>query len=79
MHVYIYKYKFVYIYKYIYILTTCIYNIAVLIGAFYGAEFVFAVKCLGSIHKADPDGIRYIVCIFTYIYIHLRMYFHIYI
>lgn len=31
----------------------------VLIGLFYGAEFVFAVKCLASIHKADPDGIRY--------------------
>jgi len=31
----------------------------VLIGAFYGAEFVFAVKCLAAIHKADPDGIRY--------------------
>jgi hypothetical protein len=36
-------------------------SLAVLIGAFYGAEFVFAVKCLASIHKADPDGIRSLV------------------
>ena len=42
----------------------------VLIGAFYGAEFVFALKCLASIHKADPDGIR--SC--SYSCAHLRVY-----
>mmetsp|Transcript_25598 Transcript_25598/g.52090 ORF Transcript_25598/g.52090 Transcript_25598/m.52090 type:complete len:235 (+) Transcript_25598:232-936(+) len=31
----------------------------VLIGAFYGAEFAFAVRCLSSIAKSEPDGIRY--------------------
>jgi len=31
----------------------------ILIGAFYGAEFFFALKCLTSIHKSEPDGIRY--------------------
>lgn len=31
----------------------------ILIGAFYGAELVFAVKCLSSIYKAEPEGIRY--------------------
>eukprot|EP00291_Cryptomonas_curvata_P022398 CAMPEP_0172170952 /NCGR_PEP_ID=MMETSP1050-20130122/11616_1 /TAXON_ID=233186 /ORGANISM="Cryptomonas curvata, Strain CCAP979/52" /LENGTH=178 /DNA_ID=CAMNT_0012842317 /DNA_START=85 /DNA_END=621 /DNA_ORIENTATION=- len=30
-----------------------------LIGCFYAAEFGFAVKCLISIEKSDPDGIRY--------------------
>mmetsp|Transcript_59720 Transcript_59720/g.140669 ORF Transcript_59720/g.140669 Transcript_59720/m.140669 type:complete len:215 (-) Transcript_59720:96-740(-) len=30
-----------------------------LIGAFYGAEFAFAVRCLQSIAKSEPEGIRY--------------------